>query len=63
MHTNFIDMFTLLFYFSHVNLFYQNLYGTGDLQLLTYKAACASYMYGQEFNYVAKAYFYLEKKK
>ncbi|KAL5132504.1 hypothetical protein HKD37_12G035161 [Glycine soja] len=35
---------------------------TGDLQLLTYKAACASYMYGREFSYVAKAYSHLEKE-
>ncbi|XP_027342750.1 uncharacterized protein LOC113855340 [Abrus precatorius] len=34
----------------------------GDLQLLAYKAACASYMYGQEFSYVAKAYSHLEKE-
>nr|KYP35376.1 hypothetical protein KK1_043594 [Cajanus cajan] len=34
----------------------------GDLQLVTYKAACASYMYGREFNYVAKAYSHLEKE-
>ncbi|XP_057435132.1 uncharacterized protein LOC130727876 [Lotus japonicus] len=35
---------------------------TGDLQLLTYKAACASYMYGQEISYVSKAYSHLEKE-
>ncbi|KAK7244219.1 hypothetical protein RIF29_39038 [Crotalaria pallida] len=35
---------------------------TGDLQLLTYKAACASYMYGQTFNYVVKAYSHIEKE-
>ncbi|KAL2589542.1 hypothetical protein GLYMA_13G272600v4 [Glycine max] len=34
----------------------------GDLQLLTYKAACASYMYGREFSYVAKAYSHLEQE-
>ncbi|TKY49144.1 hypothetical protein E2542_SST26570 [Spatholobus suberectus] len=34
----------------------------GDLQLLAYKAACASYMYGREFSYVAKACFHLEKE-
>lgn len=34
----------------------------GDLQLLTYKAACASHMYGREFNYVAEAYNCLEKE-
>ncbi|RDY02384.1 hypothetical protein CR513_14158, partial [Mucuna pruriens] len=34
----------------------------GDVQLLTYKAACASYMYGGEFSYVAKAYSHLEKE-
>ncbi|KAH9723357.1 TAF RNA polymerase I subunit A [Citrus sinensis] len=33
---------------------------TGDLQLLTYKAACASHMYGQEFHYVVKAYTSLQ---
>ncbi|KAH7543985.1 hypothetical protein JRO89_XS15G0077000 [Xanthoceras sorbifolium] len=33
----------------------------GDLQLLTYKAACASHMYGQECDYFVKAYTYLEK--
>ncbi|KAI4322983.1 hypothetical protein L6164_022628 [Bauhinia variegata] len=33
----------------------------GDLQLLTYKAACASHMYGQEFDYVVKAHSRLEK--
>jgi len=35
---------------------------TGDLQLLTYKAACASYMYGQELSYVMKAYSHLQKE-
>ncbi|XP_045801286.1 uncharacterized protein LOC123895116 [Trifolium pratense] len=35
---------------------------TGDLQLLTYKAACALYLYGQEFNYVVKAYSHLKKE-
>ncbi|KAG4383148.1 hypothetical protein GLYMA_13G009900v4 [Glycine max] len=34
----------------------------GDLQLLTYKAACASYMYGWEYSYVTKAYSHLEKE-
>ncbi|KAE8124759.1 hypothetical protein FH972_019615 [Carpinus fangiana] len=34
----------------------------GDLQLLTYKAACASHMYGREFNYVVEAYNCLEKE-
>ncbi|XP_019443903.1 PREDICTED: uncharacterized protein LOC109348123 [Lupinus angustifolius] len=34
----------------------------GDLQLLTYKAACASYMYGHAFNYVVKAYSHIEKE-
>lgn len=38
------------------------LFATGDLQLLTYKAACASHMYGREFNYVAEAYNCLEKE-
>ncbi|KAL5853904.1 hypothetical protein ACOSQ3_009022 [Xanthoceras sorbifolium] len=33
----------------------------GDIQLLTYKAACACHMYGQEFDYFVKAYTYLEK--
>ncbi|CAI8593190.1 unnamed protein product [Vicia faba] len=35
---------------------------TGDLQSLTYKAACAMYMYGQEFSYVVKAYSHLERE-
>ncbi|CAJ1958235.1 unnamed protein product [Sphenostylis stenocarpa] len=35
---------------------------SGDLQLLTYKAACASYMYGRDFSYVEKAYSHLEKE-
>ncbi|XP_047158115.1 uncharacterized protein LOC124828782 [Vigna umbellata] len=35
---------------------------SGDLQLLTCKAACASYMYGREFSYVEKAYSHLEKE-
>ncbi|XP_058779567.1 uncharacterized protein LOC131653446 [Vicia villosa] len=35
---------------------------TGDLRLLTYKAACALYMYGQEFSYVVKAYSHLERE-
>ncbi|KAJ4702691.1 TAF RNA polymerase I subunit A [Melia azedarach] len=35
----------------------------GDIQMLTYKAACASHMYGQEFNYVVKAYTNLDKEK
>ncbi|XP_028803130.1 uncharacterized protein LOC114758266 [Neltuma alba] len=33
----------------------------GDLQLLAYKAACASHMYGKEFHYVVGAYSHLEK--
>ncbi|KAK4255856.1 hypothetical protein QN277_008795 [Acacia crassicarpa] len=33
----------------------------GDLELLTYKAACASYIYGGEFPYVVEAYSHLEK--
>lgn len=37
------------------------LFATGDLQLLTYKAACASHMYGQEFEYVVKTYTCLQK--
>lgn len=34
----------------------------GDLQLLTYKAASASHMYGPQFEYVAKAYIVLENQ-
>ncbi|KAL2331387.1 hypothetical protein Fmac_018968 [Flemingia macrophylla] len=34
----------------------------GNLQLLAYKAACASYMYGREFSYVVKTYSHLEKE-
>lgn len=34
----------------------------GNLQLLTYKAACAAHMYGQEFNYVVEAHNYLGKE-
>ncbi|KAL5542750.1 hypothetical protein UlMin_010460 [Ulmus minor] len=34
----------------------------GDLQLLTYKAACASHIYGQQFDYVVEAYSRLEKE-
>lgn len=34
----------------------------GDWQLLTYKAACASHMYGQDFGYVAKAYTCIQKE-
>ncbi|KAK0599231.1 hypothetical protein LWI29_003455 [Acer saccharum] len=33
----------------------------GDIQLLTYKAACACHMYGQESDYFVKACSYLEK--
>uniref|UniRef100_A0A3Q7XHK2 Uncharacterized protein LOC101507338 n=2 Tax=Cicer arietinum TaxID=3827 RepID=A0A3Q7XHK2_CICAR len=47
-------------YFS--NSKFESSIGTGDLQLLTYKAACASYMYGREFSYVMKAYSHLEKE-
>lgn len=55
---------TIIVLFSHVNvnLFFQIEYVSGDLQLLTYKAACASYMYGREFSYVAKAYSHLAKE-
>ncbi|KAK7335107.1 hypothetical protein VNO80_26878 [Phaseolus coccineus] len=35
---------------------------SGDLQLLTCKAACASYMYGREFSYVEKVFSHLEKE-
>lgn len=31
--------------------------------MLTCKAACASHIYGQEFNYVVKAYTNLDKEK
>ncbi|KAM7250396.1 hypothetical protein ACFE04_022279 [Oxalis oulophora] len=34
----------------------------GDLQLLAYKAACASHMYGNEFHYVVKARECLQKE-
>ncbi|KAF5478612.1 hypothetical protein F2P56_005155 [Juglans regia] len=34
----------------------------GDLQLLTYKAACATHLYGQEFKYVVEASNCLEKQ-
>ncbi|XP_059661469.1 uncharacterized protein LOC132307663 [Cornus florida] len=34
----------------------------GNLELLTYKAACASHLYGQDFTYVAKVHSYLEDK-
>ncbi|XP_030445975.2 uncharacterized protein LOC115668705 [Syzygium oleosum] len=33
----------------------------GNIQLLTYKAACAAHMYGQEFEYVVKVYNSLEE--
>ncbi|XP_022847813.1 uncharacterized protein LOC111370370 [Olea europaea var. sylvestris] len=35
---------------------------TGDLELLTYKAATASHLYGREFKFVIKAAEYLEKE-
>ena len=35
----------------------------GKSELLTYKAACASHMYGQRFDYVVDAYNCLDKKK
>ncbi|XP_034678764.1 uncharacterized protein LOC117908991 isoform X1 [Vitis riparia] len=35
----------------------------GKLELLTYKAACASHMYGQGFEYVVGAYNCLDKEK
>lgn len=34
---------------------------SGDSELLTYKAACASHMYGRDFNYVQNAYSLLEE--
>uniref|UniRef100_A0A803R2S2 Uncharacterized protein n=1 Tax=Cannabis sativa TaxID=3483 RepID=A0A803R2S2_CANSA len=34
----------------------------GDLELITYKAASASHMFGPEFAYVTKAYSCLEEK-
>ena len=34
----------------------------GDLQLLVYKAACASHIYGPETRYVVEVYTSLEKK-
>ncbi|WCJ32261.1 hypothetical protein M5689_013699 [Euphorbia peplus] len=36
---------------------------SGDMQLPTYKAACAAHMYGPGFDYVVKAYACLEKEK
>ncbi|KAF6149433.1 hypothetical protein GIB67_016971 [Kingdonia uniflora] len=36
---------------------------SGDLLLLTFKAACASHLYGPAFEYSASVYNYLEKKK
>ncbi|XP_022734868.1 uncharacterized protein LOC111288303 isoform X2 [Durio zibethinus] len=35
---------------------------SGVLELLTYKAACASHLYGQEFNYVVKVYAHLQEQ-
>ncbi|KAF5727956.1 hypothetical protein HS088_TW21G00096 [Tripterygium wilfordii] len=35
----------------------------GDLQLLAYKAACATHMYGQKHDYVVKTYSHLENEK
>ncbi|KNA21834.1 hypothetical protein SOVF_039690 isoform A [Spinacia oleracea] len=35
----------------------------GDLQLMTYKAACASHFYGQEMEYVGKVYTYLKEQE
>ncbi|KAL3503159.1 hypothetical protein ACH5RR_037608 [Cinchona calisaya] len=35
----------------------------GDLQLITYKAAAASHLYGREFRYVVKATEHLEREK
>ncbi|XP_022860860.1 uncharacterized protein LOC111381313 isoform X1 [Olea europaea var. sylvestris] len=37
-------------------------FATGDLELLTYKAATASHLYGWEFKFVIKAIEYLEKE-
>ncbi|KAF6149435.1 hypothetical protein GIB67_016973 [Kingdonia uniflora] len=36
---------------------------SGDLLLLTFKAACASHLYGPAFEYSASVYSYLEKKE
>ncbi|KAK6229355.1 hypothetical protein SCA6_018306 [Theobroma cacao] len=35
---------------------------SGLSELLTYKAACASHLYGQEFDYVVKVYSHLEEQ-
>ncbi|XP_031503515.1 uncharacterized protein LOC116266434 [Nymphaea colorata] len=44
---------------SKINL---NENGTGDLQLLTCKAACAAHFYGRSFEYVADVYNVLKKQ-
>ncbi|OMO74853.1 hypothetical protein CCACVL1_16424 [Corchorus capsularis] len=35
---------------------------SGALELLSYKAACASHLYGKEFDYVVKVYTHLEEQ-
>ncbi|EOY13150.1 Uncharacterized protein TCM_031675 isoform 1 [Theobroma cacao] len=35
---------------------------SGFSELLTYKVACASHLYGQEFNYVGKVYCHFEEQ-
>lgn len=36
---------------------------SGDLELITYKAASASHLYGRDFEYVVKAFNCLEKDR
>lgn len=38
------------------------MYATGNLELWTYKAACASHMYGSNYKYVGEVYNLLEKQ-
>ncbi|XP_022870466.1 uncharacterized protein LOC111389747 [Olea europaea var. sylvestris] len=47
-------------HFSH-SIFLSDI-ATGDLELLTYKAATTSHLYGWEFKFVIKAAEYLEKE-
>ncbi|KAI3427582.1 uncharacterized protein J3R85_009421 [Psidium guajava] len=46
-------------HFSHTIL--ETEVAAGNIQLLTYKAACAAHMYGQEFEYVVKVHYSLEE--
>jgi hypothetical protein len=58
-----VDVFDCLILVKSTKIFFfLVLFATGDLQLLTYKAACASHMYGREFNYVVEAYNCLERE-